>query len=185
MVRHLIYLGVIAVLGAGCGEAKKGVVVARAEATIEARGTEPGADLAGTATFEEVDGQIRLAVTVNNAAPGTHGFHIHQTGDCGAAGSDGTTAGPHWNPEGTLHGQWGSGVHHLGDVGNFDVGADGVGTMTFSTDRWTIGTKNYNDIVGLAVIFHALADTYDPNANPPGTGGAGGRHGCGVIQRTF
>ena len=68
--------------------------------------------------------------------------------------------------------------HHLGDIGNLEVGEDGEGSLTLSTDKWTMGSGADNDILGKAVIVHAGADDFTTQP----TGAAGGRIGCGVIK---
>lgn len=148
--------------------------VSRAVAQIE-----PKSDsrVSGTAAFAMDDnGQVTLTLEVRNAPEGEHAFHLHEIGDCSAP--DGTSAGGHWNPAGHDHGRWGEEPFHLGDVGNLSVGADGTGTLTLSTDLWSIGTGADNDIVGRSVVLHAGVDDF--TSQP--TGAAGGRIGCGVIE---
>ena len=150
---------------------------AAAAATATAR-IEPtsGSGVSGTATFTVQDGQVTLALKLENCPPGEHAFHIHETGDCSAA--DGTSAGGHWNPGGDDHGQWGQTPFHLGDIGNLTVGDDGTGSMVLTTDSWSIGTGASDDIVGRAVIVHASEDDFQTQP----TGAAGGRIACGVIE---
>lgn len=135
-----------------------------------------GSSVTGTATFSAVGGQVTLTLEVQNAPPGEHAFHIHQVGDCSAP--DGNSAGGHWNPDDVAHGRWGESPFHLGDVGNLTVGQDGYGSMTLTTDKWSIDTGAPNDILGKSVILHAKADDFSTQP----TGAAGGRIGCGVIQ---
>ena len=133
-------------------------------------------ELAGSAIFIRSGANIELQITVELAPPGSHAVHIHETGDCSAP--DGKSAGGHWNPDGHDHGQWGEGVHHLGDIGNIEVDEEGVGTLSLMTDRWSIGDGAANDILGKAIIVHADADDFETQP----TGNAGGRIGCGVIK---
>ena len=147
--------------------------VSRAVALI---GPKSDSQVTGTATFTADNGEVTLVLEVQNAPPGEHAFHLHQTGDCSAP--DGTSAGGHWNPTEHDHGKWGAAPFHLGDVGNLIAGDDGSGALTLSTDLWSIGTGEHNDIVGRAVILHAGMDDY--TSQP--TGAAGGRIGCGVIE---
>jgi Cu-Zn family superoxide dismutase len=130
----------------------------------------------GTAAFSQQNGEILLHIDLANTPPGEHAFHIHQTGDCSSP--DGKSAGGHWNPMEMDHGAWAADPHHLGDVGNIVVGEDGTGTFHMSTDAWSIGTGEPNDITGKAVILHAGIDDF--TSQP--TGAAGGRIACGVIQ---
>jgi Cu-Zn family superoxide dismutase len=133
-----------------------------------------GNSATGTATFSPVGTQIKLNVSIANAPPGVHGFHIHQMPACGADGMD---AGGHWDPTTMMHGAWTAGAHHLGDVGNITADASGNGTLELTTDAWSIGTGATNDVVGHSVVLHASADDF---ATQP-TGNAGGRIACGVI----
>jgi Cu-Zn family superoxide dismutase len=134
-----------------------------------------GSTLTGKATFEEKGKEVVFKLDVEKAPPGVHAVHIHETGDCSSP--DGKSAGGHWNPGNTPHGQWGHEGHHLGDIGNMTVGADGKGTITLTTDKWTIGSGGPNDIVGKAIIVHEKADDFKTQP----TGNAGNRLGCGVI----
>jgi len=140
----------------------------------------------GTAVFEKIAGnQIKLTVIVSGVMPvsAEHGIHIHANGDCGSTsdGDGGTVpggaAGGHWNPDAHQHGTSVE-TSHLGDIGNIMVGASGVGTLTFMTDKWTMGTGATNDILNHALVLHASRD--DGVTQP--TGNAGGRIGCVVIR---
>lgn len=129
----------------------------------------------GTVTFTQEGAQVKAVVSINNAPPGEHGFHIHATPSCADGGN---AAGGHWDPTTSMHGAWGDAMHHGGDIGNITVGANGSGTKTVTTDAWSIGTGATNDVVGRAVILHANPDDF---VTQP-TGNAGGRIACGVIQ---
>lgn len=100
-----------------------------------------GSDLSGAATFTQSDGEVSLKATINGLSEGEHAIHIHEKGDCSAA--DGTSAGGHWNPTNQPHGKWGdANGYHKGDIGNFNVDANGVGLVEFSTDEWCIGCND-------------------------------------------
>lgn len=145
-----------------------------ARATLEPRSD---SNVTGTAEFvRRDDGQIELTLRIEGATPGTHASHLHEFGDCSAP--DASSAGSHWNPTTHPHGEWGDdGGHHLGDLGNIEVGEDGTGELTMTTDRWEIGTGGMADIVGTAVIVHTSADDFETQP----TGNAGGREACGVV----
>ncbi len=150
-----------------CGSGKE------ATATLESRSN---SSTTGTASFTEDGDQVTLKLEVSGATPGKHGAHIHQTGDCSAP--DASSAGGHWNPDSKTHGP-ADAEHHLGDLGNIEVGQDGKGTLTLSKKAWTIGDGTATDVVGKAVIIHAGED--DLVTDPAGN--SGGRVACGVITQ--
>ena len=129
----------------------------------------------GMAVFTQNGDQITLTIEIQNASPGIHAVHIHETGDCSSP--DGKSAGGHWNPTGVAHGKWGEGEFHLGDIGNITVGEDGTGSIELTTDLWEIGTGSDVDVVGKGIIVHAGADDFTSQPS----GNAGARIGCGVI----
>jgi Cu-Zn family superoxide dismutase len=131
-------------------------------------------EIQGTATFTEDEGGVEIHVAVEGAPPGTHGFHIHEVGDCSA--DDFTSAGGHFNPGGAPHGGPGDAERHAGDLGNIEIGEDGSGHLGLTSDLLTV-TAGDNSVVGRGVILHADAD--DLESQP--TGAAGGRLACGVI----
>ncbi len=145
-----------------------------AEAMIEAKS---GSEMSGMAIFAETDGNVTVTLEIEKAPPGTHAAHLHEFGDCSS--DDGKSAGGHWNPTTDDHGKWGEEHFHLGDLGNIEVGEDGYGALTMSTDMWSLGTGDDNDIVGLGIIVHASADDFTTQP----TGAAGGRIGCGVVVK--
>lgn len=149
------------------GQGKKAV------ATIESKS---GSHVTGKAVFHEEGGKVTLKIKIEGADPGTHAVHLHETGDCSAA--DGASAGGHWNPSHEDHGKWSASPFHHGDIGNIEVGKDGKGELTLTTDLWTIGGAPETDVIGKGVIIHAKADDFTTQP----TGNAGGRVGCGVVQ---
>lgn len=136
-------------------------------------------NLSGNVVFTEENGKVSMTAIISGLAEGKHAIHLHENGDCSAA--DGTSAGGHWNPTGAPHGKWGSSDgFHKGDIGNFEVDANGNGTVNLTTDEWCIGCGDKNkDILGKAVIVHDGVDDYKSQPS----GAAGTRVGCGVIQK--
>lgn len=172
----LVALSLAGCSGAGEQASESGTeeqsLVRRATAHVQPTA---GSEAFGTAIF--INGPaVDLQIDIEDAPPGIHAIHIHETGDCSA--EDGSSAGGHWNPEGHDHGQWGAEPFHLGDIGNLTVGEDGKGTLMLSTDKWSMGTGKDNDIMGKAIILHASEDDFESQP----TGNAGGRIGCGVIK---
>lgn len=130
--------------------------------------------LEGEVTFEETGDGIGIRATVQGLPKGTHGFHIHEHGDCSAA--DFSSAGDHFNPEQNDHGEPGA-ASHAGDLGNIEVSVEGV-TEKLLNSRHIILREGMNSVVGRAVIIHAKAD--DLKSQP--SGDAGSRIACGVIE---
>lgn len=127
-----------------------------ASATLEPKS---GSQASGTVLFTDAgDGTVDLVIELAGVTPpGTHALHIHEFPDCSAP--DGESTGMHWNPQGTT----------LGELGTVEIADDGTGTFTKS-DAWSIGTGEFNDVVGRSIIIHA-----DPNG--------GTRIACGVIAK--
>jgi Cu-Zn family superoxide dismutase len=84
----------------------------------------------------------------------------------------------HWNPTNAQHGKWGSASFHLGDIGNVKLNAKGKGTLTLTTDLWSLGGKPDKNILGRSIIVHGGTDNYKTQPS----GNSGTRIGCGVIQ---
>lgn len=168
----MLVLGVV--LGAGGVAMAKSKPHKTAGGAIEAKS---GATLTGKAEFRQKDGakDVTAKIDVEKAPPGEHAVHIHEKGDCSSP--DGKSAGGHWNPGSEAHGQWGHDHFHLGDIGNMKVGEDGKGTITLTTDKWTIGGGGPNDVIGKSVIVHEKVDDFTTQP----TGNAGNRIGCVVI----
>lgn len=147
---------------------------ARAMALIEPRS---GSKVTGRAEFTQQGNKVKLTIQIENATPGTHAAHLHEKGDC--SDPEAKSAGNHWNPTSQDHGKWGHSPFHQGDIGNIEVGADGKGTLTLETDLWSIGGDTSKDVVGKAVVVHASPDDF--KSQPAGN--AGGRVGCGVVEK--
>jgi Cu-Zn family superoxide dismutase len=170
--------------GGSGGAPTDGGVAGRASAALTALAS---SGAAGSAQFTTNGSSVTLTVMITGATPGNHGIHIHQNGSCadtpgtdGGAPTAGGAAGSHWNPATMKHGHLGGadgGMHHLGDLGNITIGADGKGTLMVTTNAWSVGTGMTNDVVGKSIVLHAMAD--DLMTDP--TGMSGGRIACGVI----
>ena len=146
-------------------------------ATAELRNAQN--DVVGTATLEEGESGVRIALEISNLPEGTHAFHIHQTGECTAP--DFSSAGGHFNPTNAQHGLENPQGPHAGDMPNFDVSDDGTARVTTDNDRVTLaqGTNSLFDADGSALVIHATADD---NVSGP-AGNAGDRIACGVITQ--
>jgi len=123
---------------------------------------------------QEAKGSIRVIAEVSGLAPGVHGFHVHEKGDCSAP--DASSAGGHFNPHGTAHGKVGAGTHHAGDLPSLEADANGNAKLNVVLESLVLAGDH--GIVGRSLIVHADPDDY---VSQP-TGNAGARIACAVIQ---
>ena len=135
-----------------------------------------GNPTAGTVTFEQRGGRLVVAARVTGLAPGAHGFHIHEKGDCSSG--DGMSAGGHWNPSGKPHGNPAASDHHAGDMPMLVADGGGEARLTFEIEG-TLGA-GAGDVVGKAVIVHKDPDDFTTQP----TGNSGARVACGVIRKS-
>ena len=161
----------LALAATGCSEDEP-TASGTSQASAMVNPTE-GNDAQGTVEFTQEDGGVRVLANLTGLSEGDHGFHIHEKGDCSAA--DGTSAGGHFNPEGTAHGAPDAAERHVGDLGN--ITADAAGKAVYNRVDTRVELDGANSVIGLAVIVHALPDDF---SQP--TGAAGARVGCGVIE---
>src|SRR6478609_5266098 len=96
MTRYVVPLAA-ALLLAGC--TSMAPTMPKASAALAATA---GNKTAGTVAFSPNGDRVRVLAKVTGLAPGAHGFHIHEKGDCSAP--DGMSAGGHFNPTGKAHG---------------------------------------------------------------------------------
>lgn len=132
----------------------------------------------GTVSFTQQGDKLSMEARIAGLAPGQHGFHIHEKGDCSAP--DGMSAGGHFNPSGSPHGGPEHAAHHAGDFGNLTADAAGNAKLQASipVSQATLDKDAANSIIGRAVIVHADPD--DLKTQP--TGNSGKRVACGVIS---
>jgi Cu-Zn family superoxide dismutase len=134
-----------------------------------------GNQVKGTVTFFQTGDKVTVVADVRGLPPNsTHGFHIHEYGDCSAP--DATSAGSHFNPGGHPHAGPGTASRHAGDLGNLETSGSGRAYKRLVVDNITLGSGP-NNVIGRAVIVHAQRD--DLTSQP--TGDAGGRVACGLI----
>jgi Cu-Zn family superoxide dismutase len=178
-----------------------GLTIASASGSVSGGGWE------GTAVLRDVNGNkvgkvkfegdgegTVVKATLHGVAVGLdgyHGFHLHANdagGQCDPAATNGpfTNVGGHWNPTAKDHGS------HSGDLPSIQVLLDGSGSAQSVTGRF-----NPADIAGRAVILHAGPDNFGniptryvtgdpavagPDSTTKGTGDAGGRIACGIVE---
>lgn len=161
-----------------CGSAALALAVAAcatpkpdAVAVVELRPTQ-GNTVMGQVRFEQYGDHLRAQGHIQGLKPNTeHGFHVHEKGDCSAP--DGSSAGGHLNPDGAMHGQYGHGPHHLGDLPSLT--ADAAGVAEFQLDSPSVKLSQW---LGKAVIVHRDPDDF--KSQPAGNSGP--RVACGVIR---
>ena len=135
-----------------------------------------GNKAAGTIAFTQAGDSTSIKVDVTGLAPGKHGFHVHEKGDCSS--KDAKSAGDHFNPTKQPHAAPTAAKRHVGDLGNLT--ADSTGKATTQLQDSVLRLSGDQSLVGRSVIIHAKAD--DLKSQP--SGDAGGRVACGVIKAT-
>lgn len=134
-----------------------------------------GSQLSGNAKLTETPEGVKVELAVENIAPGDHGAHVHEKGDCSAP--DGSSAGSHFNPTASPHALPDGSPRHLGDLGNISVGSDGSGKIEVVAPGANLRDGDPHSFVGKAIIVH---EKKDDGGQP--VGNAGGRIGCGEIK---
>jgi Cu-Zn family superoxide dismutase len=133
----------------------------------------------GTATLVETPRSgVLLRVAVHDLPPGTHAFHIHETGSCEAP--DFTSAGGHYDPHGHAHGVLHGEGAHAGDLLNVVItesGASEFERLAVGVTLHPDGAGSLLDADGSAIVIHAGADDYESQPS----GAAGSRIVCGVV----
>ncbi len=159
------------VAAVGSLEMKESQTVKSAIANV--KGTKDS-KITGKVTFTQQPNGVLIVADVDGLAPGKHGFHVHEHGDCG--GSDAMAAGGHFNPTNKKHGGPDDADRHVGDFGNIVVDAKGHGHYD-RLDK-VISLNGKDTIVGRSIIIHADADDF---VTQP-TGNSGARVACGIIE---
>ena len=147
--------------------------VARATAVLQSAA---GGKVGGTITFTKAEGGVKVAAHITGLTPGSHGFHVHEFGDCSAA--DFTSAGGHFNPAGDPHAGPKDAKRHAGDMGNIEANQEGVADVDYVDPM--LAFDGPTSVLGRGVIVHAAADDFKTQP----TGNAGGRLACGVVGAT-
>jgi Cu-Zn family superoxide dismutase len=135
----------------------------------------------GSVTIAESKNGLVFTPSLTDLPPGTHGFHVHETGSCAANEKDGKpvaagAAGGHLDPNATKQHLGPNGSGHLGDLPPLNVGANGRAEVAVTAPRLT----KLAEVKGKALMIHAGGDNYADKPAPLGGGGA--RIACGVIE---
>jgi Cu-Zn family superoxide dismutase len=161
------------VLGLAGGVAAQTPTTELARASL----TGPDGNDLGIVEFTQTPNGVWVRAALNGLPQGTHGFHIHETGECEPPFE---SAGGHYNPHGSEHGFLTEGGPHAGDLPNLNVPESGKVTFEAFSSALSIsgGEAELFDDDGSAVIVHAGADDY--SSQPSGE--AGDRIACGVLE---
>ncbi len=108
-MKHAIGSIAIGALVAGCA----GMAPSGPSAVADLAPT-TGNTAKGTVTFAQKGDKVVVVAKVSGLAPGNHGFHIHEKGDCSSG--DGMSAGGHFNPLGKPHAHPSTCDRHAGDM---------------------------------------------------------------------
>src|SRR5215468_503154 len=87
-----------------------------------------GNTTAGSVTFTQNGDKVTVNAKLTGLAPGGHGFHIHEKGDCSAP--DAMSAGGHFNPMGKPHAHPSVADRHTGDMPMLVADSSGNATLT-------------------------------------------------------
>ena len=145
--------------------------------SIDAKGV--GKSIGTVTIAANPGGGVVFKPALSGLAPGDHGFHVHEKGDCGPAPKDGKptageAAGPHWDPDKSRKHAGPQGKGHRGDLPALAVSPGrSAGTPVVAPNL------KLADLAGKSLVIHAGGDTY---SEPPPSGGGGERIACGVIK---
>ncbi len=147
-----------------------------ARATAQLAPTQ-GNTAAGTLDLVAESNAVRVSGSLQGLPPnGEFGFHIHEKGDCSAP--DASSAGGHFNPTSSPHGDPAGAEHHAGDMLNLKADAQGAATVDVSVTGVSLVSGQAENVHGKAIVVHQKADDY--KTQPSGDSGA--RIACGVIN---
>lgn len=187
--------GVAVGVGVGGGSGNVGV---GASTTVDVGGSAPAGSLSrvsvamykidnrgvgpeiGTLTLMDTRGGLEVTPNLRGLPPGAHGFHVHESPNCGPAMKDGKmvaglAAGNHYDPNATGKHEGPKGDGHRGDLPVLVVDQGGNATERLLAFRLQVSA-----VRGRALVIHEGGDNYSDQPKPLGGGGA--RIACGVVS---
>jgi len=137
-----------------------------------------GMDL-GAIKIKSIAAGVELKLNLHGVPSGEHAIHFHQNSKCEEP--DFKSAGPHFNPDGKMHGLDNPQGAHAGDMLNFTADKKGNANATIVNKNVNLGTDAHSlySNGGTALVVHAKAD--DMKSDPAGN--AGDRIACGLILK--
>lgn len=149
------------------------------EARAEFEKTEKS-EITGEVQFTDRGQGIEIVARIQGAAPGKHGFHIHENGDCSDLA--GKSMGGHFNPGQLPHAlPTEDGPRHLGDLGNIEIGPNGKGTLRAAVKDASLRPTQNSTLILRSVVIHSGEDQ---GSTEQPSGDAGTPVACAVIQET-
>lgn len=146
------------------------------KAVVDVKGVD-GKDIGQIRLFETTAG-VLLKIKLKGLAPGPHGFHVHDRGECKG---DFQSAGGIYNPLGAKHGFLNDEGPMVGDLPNLIAGPTGEVEAELVSPFVTLSKEaeeTIYDADGTSLVIFEKADDYlsDPEGN------AGARVACGIIS---
>ncbi|GAA1659131.1 superoxide dismutase [Cu-Zn] [Citricoccus zhacaiensis] len=146
-----------------------------------------------TAEISDAEGMLEFTVDATGMEPGFYGLHVHAIGECepdSAAPDDPEDTGAFKSAGGHIGSEDSDHPDHAGDLPTLLVQESGDAHLTFQTDR--LSAEDFEDEDGAALMVHSEPDNYanvperyapdGPDEDTTGTGDAGDRLACGVIE---
>jgi Cu-Zn family superoxide dismutase len=134
----------------------------------------------GAAEFTEAQDGVHIFLVARELAPGEHGIHIHETGECTPPNFQ--SADAHFNPGGKHHGLENPEGPHTGDLPNLVASNNGNAvyeTIINSVTLTPSGDTSLFHSGGTSLVIHAKAD--DQMTDPAGN--SGDRIACGIVSQ--
>src|SRR5262245_1948085 len=91
-------------------------------AAVAVIGAINGSGVTGVVRITQTADGVTIEGKIEGLKPGLHGFHVHEFGDVSGT-ADGNSAGSHFNPTQSPHGDKAADQRHVGDLGNLEADA--------------------------------------------------------------